>query len=542
MRQLLWIAVFLGTFYNALGQQSTAKGTLKDAEFVIEKERKLPLPEASRLFEKAPMVPLLTAPIIPLRYALPALFPDFDLLPLKTKILRAKQEALAQLYGNYLKAGHGNWHTPYLAVFLANKRNPTYGYGLNFSHLSAGEEAYFQEAHNLVQLHGRLFTKTLRLEGEVCYTRDGHQLYDPGSDASATPPQQIVQQFGVSKTIANYNREIVNYQLDASFHHMADGYKARENQWGFNGEGDYALNALFTAKAATDLYLTHHRDEAIKANRHLWRIRPLLAFALDDFDIEGGINLVYQNDPSPVVNTFNAYPIIAVKYNFRKWLRPYIGISGDIERTSLQSFLQENPFLAPNAALRHTNQRFLFYGGARGDVMEQISFQTGLSIGIYQNLHCFLNNAEDPGRFDLCYDPEAMVINTFGELLRTNREETLTVRLRGDHFYYALKELERPWHRPRYQLDLATSYRLYDKIMFKGNGYWLGGMEALDVASNVAMPLKNVVDLGLGIDYLWSSRFSIFLDCKNLLARSNERYLHYPTRGFHFVAGLTYAW
>jgi hypothetical protein len=532
----------LGIFYNAFAQQAPAEGTLKDAEFIIEKERKLSLPEASRLFEQAPAMPLLPEPIKPLRYALPTLFPVFDILPLKTKILRAKQEGLAQLYGNLLKAGHGNFHTPYLEVFFANKRNPTYGYGLHIQHLSAGEKVYGEEAHNLVQLHGTLFTKTLRLGAEACYSRDGYQLYDSENDATATPPQQILQQFGIRKTLRNYNQETLNYQIEASFHHLADGYKARESQWGFNSKGDYDLNDLFTNKASTNLYLTHHCDEAVKTNRNLWRIRPLLAIALDDFDIEGGINLVYQNDPSPVVSEFNIYPAIEVKYALHKWLRPYLGISGNMQQNSLQSFLQENPFLAANTTLRHTNQRFLFYGGAKGDVMHQISYHAGLSVATYQNLHCFLNNAENPGRFDVCYDPKTTLINTFGELAHTNQTEALTVRLRGDHFHYMLKELERPWHRPRYQLAISSGYRLYDKIIFKGSAYWLGGMEALDVTSNAPIRLNSVVDLGVGIDYLWSARFSIFLDCKNILAHSHERYLHYSARRFHFVAGLTYAW
>jgi hypothetical protein len=72
--------------------------------------------------------------------------------------------------------------------------------------------------------------------------------------------------------------------------------------------------------------------------------------------------------------------------------------------------------------------------------------------------------------------------------------------------------------------------------------YWLGGLEAQDVLTKAPEVLGDVVDVGLGIDYLWNTRFSVFFNCQNLLANKNERYLHYPARSFHFMAGITYAW
>jgi hypothetical protein len=274
----------------------------------------------------------------------------------------------------------------------------------------------------------------------------------------------------------------------------------------------------------------------------MWRFKPMLYLLFNSFDVQGGLNLVYQDDVSYVSNALNVYPVFKVRYALYKWLRPYVGIGGDIQRNSLQGFLQENPLLAPQVTLRHTNQRFVLYGGARGDIVGQISWHAGFSIGEYQNLHCLVNSDQDPGRFDVKYDPATTRLNTFGELTHTNRDETLTTQLRGDYFCYTLQELSKPWHRPRYQLDLLSTYRLHDKLVCRGSIYWLGGLEAQDVITKVPEVLGDVVDVGLGIDYLWNSRFSIFFNCQNLLAKRNERYLHYPARSLHFMAGLTCVW
>ena len=71
---------------------------------------------------------------------------------------------------------------------------------------------------------------------------------------------------------------------------------------------------------------------------------------------------------------------------------------------------------------------------------------------------------------------------------------------------------------------------------------WIKGVEAWDVARKAPVALQDVFDAGLEVDYWLSARLSAFLNCQNLLARKNERYLNYPSRGFHYMAGISYVW
>ncbi len=537
MRRHFFLLACLNIVSSVLGQQLSSEGVLKDTEFLIKKERKHLLPEASRLFDTAPTAPLITDPTNPLEYDLPDLFDEFDTLPRKVKILRAKQDMITKLYGNYVQGGYGNFHTPFLEGFLANKYHPKYAYGLQVRHLSAGKEAHAEENHNLIQLHGKLFTETLRLGGDMGYHRDQYPLYNLGN----SPIAQTLHQVAVRQTLSNYICETFNYQIDSSFYYLSDAHQAREKQWEFNGRGDYVLNDALTLKAFTDLCLTKHRDTTA-VHRNLWRFKPMLSFGLNRLDVQGGFNLVCQDDVSYAPHSLHIYPVLEVKYAFRKWLQPYVGIGGDMQQNFLRGFLRENPLLAPQADLRHTNQRFVFHGGARGDILAQVSWHAGLSVGTYQNLHCLVNSAQDAGRFEVKYDPAATLLDIFGELTHTNLAETLTTRLRGDYFHYTLQELSKPWHKPRYQLDLTSTYCLYDKLVFRGAMYWMGGIVAQHTTTKAPVMLDDVVDVDLGIEYLWNARFSVFCNVQNLLARKNERYLHYPTRGFHCMLGLTYAW
>ena len=523
---------------QVLGQQPAPSGTIKEAEFIIEKEKQNRLPESPRLFEKAPLPTSVPDNTVGLQYELWEIVPEFNTLAHKIKVLRAKQDLLARLYGNYVRGGYGNYHTPYVEVFFDNKRDAGHAYGLHLRHLSRGKNRYAEELHNAARLHGKLFTTHWLLDGAIWYSGDQYPLakLNNGPDKA-----QAFRQIHLHSGLANYHPSQFNYQVHGQFNHLSNTQEAHEHQGGVGGAMAYTVHDGFVLQAITDLYLSQHQD-VVAINRHLGRLKPTLTFWLNDWKVQAGFNLVYQNDTAGVVNQLNAYPVLELNYTLRRWFRPYIRIGGDMQQNFWQSFVAENPWLAPKADLRHTNQSLVLCGGAQGDVTAKLAFHAGFSIGSYQNFYCFVNNAAEPRQFDIQYDPATTMLNVFGELTQTNRAETLITRLRGGYCYYKLKQLPKPWHRPHYRLDLLSTYSLYDKILFKGTVYWLGGLEAWDLNTQTAQSLADVIDLGIGMDYLWSQRLSVFLDCQNLLARANARYLQGPTRGFQFILGLAYAW
>src|SRR5688572_24095465 len=109
---------------------------LDDAQVIIEKDRKIELPAASRSYEKVPPLPG-EEPNQALQYD----FQDFNfsLQPLdpKMRVLTIQDEKLKKFYGNYVKAGFGNYLTPYLEGFFNNKRNDRYAIGAHVKHLSS---------------------------------------------------------------------------------------------------------------------------------------------------------------------------------------------------------------------------------------------------------------------------------------------------------------------------------------------------------------------------------------------------------------------
>ena len=536
MRPLLFSTLILSATLDS--SALAAPSALKDRQFIIEKERKLPLPEANRLFENAPVPPRTTvAPVLPLQYRFRTITPTWDLLPRRTKLLRARNDAAKRLYGNYVLAGYGNFYAPYLEAFFDANRSERYAYGVRCKHLSAGREGHAEESHNTLEAHGKVFLERLWLGGRVCYDRCGYPLYQP---PPATTPalHHVVHLLTVCPVLTQRRQGPLSYRLQGGFDYLRDGQRVQEYQLGLLGWGGYALNKLLMLKTTAALHWTVHR-QAVDTYRHLCRLRPVLVLAVDEFELQAGASVVYQNDVCDAVRPFSIYPVLEAQYGLRPWLRPYVGVGGGVQRTSRMGFVQQNPRLAADVELLHTQRRATFYGGARGEVPGGVAFHGGAALELYRNLPHFVNHKDDPGRFALRYIPASTVLNVFGEVTHTSPAETWISRLRADYFnYYS----HRPWHRPQYQLDLTSAYRFQDKLVLKGAVCWMGDMAAWDVRRGVAHGLADVVDVGLGVDYWWSSRLFVFLNCENLLGRANERFWHYPSRGVHFSLGLAYAW
>ncbi|ACE06738.1 hypothetical protein Aasi_1449 [Candidatus Amoebophilus asiaticus 5a2] len=548
---LVYITLMLlgwGTYtMESYGYAKRPQGTIQEAEFIIKKEKKNQLPEADRLIKKAPLPLPTEQPSAELQYALYDIPLDFQSLEHKIKILRSKQERLINLYGKYLKLGYGNYHMPYIAAFFNNTRNKRHGYGLHISHLSEGKKKYAEEHHNTINFHGKKLMEKLTLAGSLDYNWDKYpfkQLINNTIYTHNDPNRHYkYHQVQLRTSLYNHLPSTLKYQVHTQLIHLSSSSSIHETQEECKLHASYSLNEIFQLRAGIDIYLSQYRQTNNHAlQRNIFRFKPIFVTKLNEFIIQTGTTLTYQNNTDALPENFHVYPEVKLTYALNKAFRPYIGVSGNIQANSWQEYILQNPWLASTVDLRHTNQQYICYAGIKSDILSKLTCHAGLSISSYKNWYCFVNNATEPRQFDIQYDAAAKVMQLFAELAKTSFGEALVTRLKAAYFDYTLTQLEKPWHKPQYTIEILNTYNFHDKILLKGNLHWLGGIQALDPTTKAAKSLPDVIDIDLGIEYVWNQRFTIFLDCSNILARSNNRYLHAPTSGAHFLAGVTYAW
>ena len=546
--KILFISFFVTFSSSQLFAQDWDNNTpeLDDARVVIEKDRKIELPAASRNYEKVPPLPD-DSEEKTLEYS----FEDynFSLQPLdpKIRVLTIQEEKLNKFYGNYVKAGFGNYLTPYLEGFFNNKRNDRYAIGAHVKHLSSRNGPVDDEnsgsSENLVGLYGKLFTKPLTFTGDLRYKRNKvyYYGYAPGLEVDRNDIEHIYNSFNVEAGIqSNSSNEDLYYKMDASLNYLADNFEAKESQLGFNFEGRYRLSEILEIGLESDLYLTKLEDNG-SVNRNLFRLTPTFTTVFEPIEITAGINVVYENDSLANANKVHFYPKARATYHITDEIKIYGGIDGDLNRTSLQYFADENLFLNQNVQVFNTNKTLEFYGALEGKVFKMLSFKGGFSIGNYKNMYYFVNSATDSSRFDIVYeDGNTSLVNFFGEI-GISKSEVFNLVFRTDFYSYGTDTLKEAWHKPNFGLSLLGSYNIYDKILLSAQLAALGGIEGYNAQSERSKSLDTILDLGLKAEYMFSERASAFLSFNNILGNDNERFLYYPSRSLMVMAGVTYS-
>ena len=547
---LLYITFLLVNFETGTltiyGQNKATQNTIQDVEFVIKKEHKNELPESHRLVKKAPLAVVTEQAIYPVIYSFKDIDYTFPSLDHKIKILRAKEDRAITLYGKYLKVGYGNFYSPYLSVFLDNTQNNKYAYGLHFRHISEGKQGHAEENHNGLKIHGKTFTDKLVIGGFIDYGQDKYpwkNLIDNSNNSNSIIYYSQYKQIQLHAELYNCVTGGLNYHMDTKITHLRNHLTSQENQGKGTIHVEYLLGEIFQIHTDLRYHLTQFTNNNTSIKRYVGSLNPVLITKLNKFfTIQTGANLAYQNQPKGPAKAFQVYPDIKLLYTFAKKLRPYMGIRGGIRTHSWQDCIAKNPWLDPTTELRHTNQDFAFYMGLKSDIKNKISIHPQISVSRYQNWPCFVNDKVEARQFYIDYEPEATVVKLSTEITKISLAETLVSRLKIDYYQYTLTQLSKAWHRPQYHVSFLNTYNFQEKFLLKNKIYWLGGKYALDPASNNTVSLPAIVDIGIGIEYLWNQRFSIFLNLENLLNKANNHYLHSPTNGTHLLAGITYGW
>ena len=564
MRTACLLALFLislSTRAQQPGVQSPAweqeEGEIDDTEVVIEKDREIELPEASRQFERVPPADV-QAPKVDVAYQFEEVTPQLPTIDPKIRVLKIKEPPLDKLYGNYVKVGFGNFLTPYVDFFANNTRNDEYAYGVHVEHLSSRFGPVDQDnsgnSHTQVGVEGKYFVNGNTLSGELGYERNRYHFY--GYAPTLEPDRDEIRQvFNVISARLMLERDDVDqpfdYQVGGSFQNLGDSYNASESQIGLLANLGYTVNEQLSFVIKSDFFLTTRRDQpegtdaSTTANRNLFRINPVVTFNTDEDPTRGlvlhaGFRAVYENDTVDG-GQLRLFPDLSAEYNLSEGFSVYAGLDGDVERTSLLGFVEENPFLGPDVPLLHTTRTIALRGGIKGRFSSAVGFNAGFSTGTYKNLYFFANSANDSTRFTILYDQDrTLLFNPFLEVSINSAERFRTV-LRGDYFAYGVNGVAEPWHRPTTQLSVLSSYNAYDKLLFSAELMVLGGIRGLNLESGTQRDLDTIADLSFQADYLFSSRFSVFLQLKNIFAQNYERFLNYPSRGLMVIGGVSYS-
>ena len=467
-------------------------------------------------------------------------------------------EPITKLYKNLIKAGFGNYLTPYLEVYANSVRSKSYSYGVHARHLSSSgsikDYAESKYSNNLLEVYGMKYFKKSTIDVEVFFHRDVVNYYGfkPVDFPSFT--DDIKQRYALIGFNAAYYSNYVdssslNHKIGLGFYNLSDKYSTHENNLKFSFDldknvklFDFSDKQTLGIKTSVD-YFNNGNDKTGSINSAIFGFKPFISTHFNEYMFYAGVDLSIATSTG-VASKLHIYPHLEASLNIiPKILKVYGGISGGIEKSSFKTISDENPFVNSNVPVGFSNKKFEIYGGVTSSLTKTIDFSASISNSTIDGMPLFVNdtNTAPDNQFTVLYDKVNRLKINASFLFKY--DDKLNFNLSANLYRYSTDVEAEAWHKPNFDASLTARYSISNKIVAQASIFTFTKSYA-KTYENGTMIIKEIdamIDFNLGFEYRYSKILSGFVNINNLTAGRYQNWYNYPNQRFNLMAGITYA-
>ena len=523
------------------------EGEVVEGEFLINKELEISLPNAQRVFQKVAPDEIDEKETEAISYSFSSHTPQLTDIRTKLRVLKLKSERFISKPSSYLNLGFGNYITPYLEAAINNGINKTGNYGVGLYHLSSVngpvDNSNSGDSESKINIFGKYIGSVASIAGDLSYNRRGAHFYgyDQDTEVDKDTIKQVFNHVSLDFNIKNSDADAtIRYGLYGKFYNLSDDYDASELGIKTGLTGDYLINENMSAQLRLD-FLNYTYKNPDKINRSLLRIYPSFVYRNFGLTLDVGMKIVNNNDTLNNKNKTKIFPSILVGYDLTDNMSAYGKLDGDIEEVTFKSIVDENPFVNRNVPMSHTHKNLDLQIGLKGNLVQYLAFDVGIRSVIYKNMYFYVNDQLEQNKFQLIYDGGNTALFQGFISLSYFKSNLLGTTLSTRFNTYNTGDIEKAWHKPKFELDYSFWYNFYDKVKLTADLFILSGIVAreFDINSPISKNLDGAVDLNLKVDYILSERYTVFVSVNNLLNNNYQVYNRYPTRGLLALVGVS---
>ncbi len=477
-------------------------------------------------------------------------------------------EPLSKLYRNYIRAGAGNYSALYGELFMSSLRSKQYLASVRLKHQSASgiikDYGPPDNSRNEAEVTGTKYFGQHTLTGNAYYYRDGLHLYGfkpsdfPDTLIRKDDVKQHYYTAGASATFgSNYKAaDKLNHAFSLSYYHMAGMNESRENNAQFTTTLDKRYDLLKLGKdqvlgvTAGYNFLNQH-DLKGHINSGILLVNPFIKAQVNEYSFMAGFKV---NIASDSVTKGHLYPVAEARLELiPDALKLYAGISGGMERTSLQSISEQNLYISPVLPWNYVYDKFKIYGGFQSNISRSFNFNGSISSSSYENYPLFVVDTSVylHNSFTLLYD-NISTVTLKGEL-EFVKSARLRLALNGTYTHYKTVDQEYAWYKPAYVFEFTGRYDIQSKITITAKATVNGPVWALAPVANPLIDrstvsyllepekIKGWADINLGAEYRFNKALSFWLNFNNLTNSKYNRWYNYRSYGLNLLGGVSYS-
>lgn len=520
---------------------STFEPTIKDAVKISE------LPEITDTVKK----------IANINYGIKStpLVSKYEVIPIDAA--KMQNEPLTKLYRSLIKAGFGTYTTPYGEFWINSLRTKEVVYGVHFKHLSSSSHlkdvGYSGYSDNEGEIFAKKFYKKHTLTGEFNYKRNVVHFYGYDTTENNLTKDFTKQRYQLFEPVVKLQSHYtdstkINHFVKLGYYNLSDIYNVAENNVKLNTLLNTYINKerLFVAFDA-DYY--NHKLPHDTFNDVIVKLNPYFEAHGKKWKADIGVSAVLDVFDRQNTAKFYFYPQLNAQFDiYESIIIPYAGINGGLQKNSLRSLTNENPFIKASVNYRNTNTKFNVFGGLKGNISSNLSYDAKVAYSVIDSLNYFVVDYSDAStpdnKFNVIYD-NTNVLNVGGQI-KYQYKEKIHFIAKGNYWMYKPKNLTRAYHKPDFDLTFSAIYNLKSKIIIKADVFVIGNQYALTEVQNgfnysqEPKLLKGVGDINLGAEYRYSKMMSFFVNFNNIANMRYYRWEKYPSQRFNLMVGLTF--
>jgi hypothetical protein len=540
MKRIYFISLFCFVAISSFAQRDTTKKQSID----ITSSYKPVLRNAVKInFSAAQLNPDSSKSIS--AYSIPQQNLFYTYQPVSLKPLALQQDTSLELgTRNFLKAGIGNYSTPYFSTgfsFGDGKKQLVNVYADYISSKGDIKNQNYSDFH--LKAAGSVFTEKNEIYGGGDIRQQDYSLYGYDHAAHEYSKSDVLQRFQQVKLTGGIrnkekNESGINYDPNAEINIFHNKDKVQESSLILNAPvyktfSDFTVRVV--AKADITTYKSKNLADNVSLNNNIFSIAPELIYVSPEssFNIHGGVTPAWDNGKLSVLP--NIYGEFKLK---EQVFLVQAGLVGRLIKNSYQNLSVINPYLE-TVSVQNNTKEIEFYGGIKATLGDHFNFNAKASYISYTNLPLFVNNNTDQKSFSVRNESSIKDLRIHGDLSYISQDKftaTAGVTLNG---YTGLKDNEKAWGTLPVEMNASLRWWAFKQVLIKGDFMAFGGGPVL-LNDNTAATLKAGNDLSAGVEFMINKRFSAWLDVNNIFNNKYQRWLNYPVYGLNILGGVTY--
>lgn len=443
---------------------------------------------------------------------------------------------------NYLKAGYGNYTTPYLQAGLSFGDGVTSVINVNVKYVSSSPSSSLQDYSKLyLEGIGIFATRDNKNEWNANVFLDNNTQYEYGfqPDSLKFSKDDLRQRFTTfggkislrNKTMNSYG---ISYDPSLSLDIFNDNHDGKENTFGFDLPVTKSITRILDFNVGLTGSVSSYRAPAKSIDNTIYYVTPSLAFKTPNIKIVAGFTPSWDN------STFNLLPNFTVdaKINEEKFILQG-GWIGYYNKTTYESLANFNPWIEQPTVLNNALVKEQ-YAGFKGSAGDHLTYNARVSFLNIHNQPLYINDTVTGRSFQVVYEPSLHDIRIHGELGYTAGEQFSLLAGLTFNQYSSLSVNEKAFGLLPIELNGSLRYQVLKDILLKADMFFWDGARYKTKAIQTGK-LAPATDLNAGVEFAVLPDLNVWLQFNNVFNDKYERWKQYPVLGFNMLAGVVYS-